>query len=481
MTALLFRHRLCEGRDEHAGILGRLQVKVIDIGFIIVQLCRRRCQGQQTLQLQMIQSGVLTDAQTLFVADHLRHAAKAQLRHDLPQLLSDEAHEVDDMFRLSLKAAPQTGVLCGDADRTGIQVADAHHHAAHGDERTGGEAELLRPQQGGDRHIASAHQLAIRLQTDTAAQPVAYELILRLGKSQLPWQTGMVDRALRCSARPAVITGDQDDLRTGLGHAAGDRTDAFLTDELDRDARFGIGVFQIVDQLCQILDRIDVVMRRRRDERHARRGVPGRRDPRIDLAAGEMSAFSRLGSLCYLDLDLLCAVEVFASHTEAAAGHLLDGTVTLRAQPIRTFTALPAVALAVQPVHRDRQTGVGLLRDRSIGHRSRLEAADDVLYAFHLIQRDRTASLCIKGEQRSDRKGMMLLMDPLRIASEQLIIPFAHRLLQQDDRLWIIQMPLLVRSAAQTVKADGIQRVVHLHAQRIERAVVVPAEICLDV
>ena len=76
---------------------------------------------------------------------------------------------------------------------------------------------------------------------------------------------------------------------------------------------------------------------------------------------------------------------------------------------------------------------------------------------------------------------MMLLMDPLRIASEQLIIPFAHRLLQQDDRLWIIQMPFLVRSAAQTVKTDGIQRVVHLHAQRIERAVVVPAEIRLDV
>ena len=41
-----------------------------------------------------------------------------------------------------------------------------------------------------------------------------------------------------------------------------------------RDARPPVDVLQIVDQLGQILDRIDIVMRRRRDQANAGRGVP---------------------------------------------------------------------------------------------------------------------------------------------------------------------------------------------------------------
>ena len=48
-----------------------------------------------------------------------------------------------DVLGLAGELLAQLGVLRGDADRAGVEVALAHHDAAEGDERRGGEAELL--------------------------------------------------------------------------------------------------------------------------------------------------------------------------------------------------------------------------------------------------------------------------------------------------------------------------------------------------
>ena len=60
------------------------------------------------------------------------HAAHAQPGHDLAQLLGHEQHEVHHVFRLARETPAQLGVLRRDAHRAGVQVAHAHHHAAHG-------------------------------------------------------------------------------------------------------------------------------------------------------------------------------------------------------------------------------------------------------------------------------------------------------------------------------------------------------------
>ena len=48
-----------------------------------------------------------------------------------------------------------------------------------------------------------------------------------------------------------------------LGDAGGDRPDACLRNELDADVGVAVRVLQVVDQLGEILDRVDVVVRRR--------------------------------------------------------------------------------------------------------------------------------------------------------------------------------------------------------------------------
>ena len=249
---------------------------------------------------------------------------KPELGHDLAHLLGDELEEVDDELRLAAEACPQLGVLGGHTDRARVEVADPHHDAARHDERRGGEAVLLGAEQRGDDDVAAGLHLAVGLHDDAVAQTVEQQRLLRLGEAEFPRTAGVLERRERAGAGAAVVAGDQHDVGLGLRHAGRDRADARLGDELDVDARRRVGVLQVVDQLLEVLDRIDVVVRRRADQADARRRVPGGGDPRVHLVAGELSALARLGALGHLDLQVVGVGQVLRRHAEAARRDLLD-------------------------------------------------------------------------------------------------------------------------------------------------------------
>ena len=109
-----------------------------------------------------------------------------------------------------------------------------------------------------------------------------------------------------------------------LGHAGRDGAHADRGDELDVDPRVLVGVLEVVDELLEVLDGVDVVVRRRADQPDARRGVPDLGDPRVDLVAGELPALAGLGALGHLDLDVVGVDQVLAGDPEPARGDLLD-------------------------------------------------------------------------------------------------------------------------------------------------------------
>jgi len=76
----------------------------------------------------------------------------------------------------------------------------------------------------------------------------------------------------------AVVPADGYDIRSGLGNARSDHTDAGAGDELDADARLRIDSAQIVNELREVFDAVNVVVRRRRNQRECRRGVANARD-----------------------------------------------------------------------------------------------------------------------------------------------------------------------------------------------------------
>ena len=99
----------------------------------------------------------------------------------------------------------------------------------------------------------------------------------------------------------------------GLGDAGGDGADADLGNQLHRDQGLGIDVLQIVDELLQILDRIDVVMRRRRDETDAGRRMPHLGDRLVDLVARELAALAATATVAMLAATLIRTRARFAS------------------------------------------------------------------------------------------------------------------------------------------------------------------------
>jgi hypothetical protein len=130
-------------------------------------------------------------------ADQLGHRADAERRHDPARLLGDHEQVVDDVLGLPVEAPPQLRVLRGHPHRAGVEVADAHHHAAQRDQRRGGEAELVGAEDGADRDVAAGSHLAVDLDQDARAQVVAQQGLLGLGQPDLPRDAGVMDRRLR--------------------------------------------------------------------------------------------------------------------------------------------------------------------------------------------------------------------------------------------------------------------------------------------
>ena len=124
----------------------------------------------------------------------LLEAADPELRHQPAGLLGDVHHVVDDVVGGALEARPQHRILRRDTDRAGIEVADAHHDAAHRNQRSGREAELVGAEQRSDDDVAAGLHLTVDLDRDPRAQIVEHQRLLGLGQADLPRKAGAVDR-----------------------------------------------------------------------------------------------------------------------------------------------------------------------------------------------------------------------------------------------------------------------------------------------
>ena len=122
----------------------------------------------------------------LDAADRLVDAAEAELGQVSPDVLGDEPEVVLHELGLAVEPRPQFGVLGGDADRAGVEMADPHHDAAGHHQRCGGEAEFLGAEQHRDDHVASGAHAAVALHGDPVSQPVEHEGLLGVGQADLP-------------------------------------------------------------------------------------------------------------------------------------------------------------------------------------------------------------------------------------------------------------------------------------------------------
>ena len=236
----------------------------------------------------------------------------------------------------------------------------AHHDAAERDERRGRKTELFGAEERRDRDVAAGLQLTVGLQHHARAQVVHHERLVRFGDAEFPRHAGVFDRRQRRCTGAAGVAGNDQVIRARLRNAGCDRADADFGAELHADPRLRIGVLQIVNQLRDVFDRIDVVVRRRADQADARRRMADAGDVFVDLTSGQFAAFAGFRALHDLDLQLVGVRQIVDRDAEPAAGDLFDRgalrvAVRQRNEADRVFAAFAGVRFAADAVHRDRR------------------------------------------------------------------------------------------------------------------------------
>ena len=317
------------------------------------------------------------------LSDDLADRRRAHGRELAPEILGEGFGEPLDLLGRARELRPEVLALGRDAGRAGVEVALASHVAAERHEHRRPERELLGAEERGDEQVAARPQAAVGAERDPIAEAVPEQRLVDLGEAQLPRRADVLDRGQRRCARPARVSRQLDVVRAGLDDARGDRPDAARRDELDADPGRRVDRPQVGDELGEILDRVDVVVRRRADVRHPRLAAAEGRDVRRRLPSGELAAFARLRALGDLDLELVGAGEVRGGDAEPGGRDLLDLRVVAlagrrRGVPGRILAAFAGVRRAAGALDADRQRLVGLRREGADRHRRHDEAADDV-------------------------------------------------------------------------------------------------------
>ena len=307
-VGLFLSEALLKGRQQRFHVQGIFQVEVIQVLGVKVHRGQWGKKAAKINGVRPVGDPVLPGGNQVRPAHQLVHRPHPQLCHDFPQLLRNEQHEVHNVLRLPGKSAPQLRILGSNAHGAGIHVADPHHDAAHRYQRRGGKAEFLGTQNAGNGHIPAAHELPVGLQPHPGPQPVANQCLVGFRKAQLPGETGVVDGAFRRSAGAAVIAGNQHAPGACLGNAGRNGAHACLGDQLHGNAGVPVCVFQIENELGQILNGVNVVVGRGRNQCHAGSGAAGFRNPGVDLFPGQMAALAWLCALGHFDLNLFGTV-----------------------------------------------------------------------------------------------------------------------------------------------------------------------------
>ncbi len=141
-------------------------------------------------------------------------------------------------------------------------------------------------------------------------------------------------------AGPTIIAGQVDDVCVRFGNTHSDDTDAWNDRNLDGHAGLGVDCLELFDKLCQVFNRVNVMVVGWGDQIHAGARMPRRGNFRCDFARGQVTTFARLCSLTDFDLQQVRCVDCFCRNTEPTRGNLNAAIEWILAEQIGNLAAL---------------------------------------------------------------------------------------------------------------------------------------------
>ena len=336
-------------------------------------------------------------------------------------------------------------------------VTSFHHNTAHSDQWCGSETPLLGTQQGRNSDIPTSPDLTVGLNSHSASQVVQHQSLVSLGKTQLPRKTGVLDGCPFGSTGTTVVTRNGDVIGLGLDYTAGNDANTNFRHKLDRDSSTRIGSFEIINELLKVLDRIDIVVRRRRDKSHTRSRVSSSTDRSRHLVTGKLTTLTRLSTLSHLDLKFIRVGEVVGSDAESTGSDLLysrssrvpyrlelhrmgeglavefgpgtgDGNATLS-----VFTAFTSVGFSTETVHSESQSSVSLHGDGTVGHGTSDTSSDDLIPRFNLLNRNWGSVLKVELKKTTEGTSLDRLSRVLGVSVVRRLVLLSNGVLKLGD------------------------------------------------
>ena len=311
-------------------------------------------------------------------------------------------------------------------------MALAHEHAAEHDKLGRAETEFVCAQKGHGDDIASGLELSVGLERNPVTETVPDQCLPGLGKAYLRRDARIAYRGHRGSPCTSFSSGNDYQVGFGLGYTCGHCSDSTLCHEFHADACIGVDIAKIEDQLGQVLDGIDVMVRRGRDEGNARDGMARAGDDTVDLVSRQLAAFSRLCTLSDLDLYLFRVDEVFGCYTETSGSDLLYSAVLGRMEAFTVLSALTGVAARTEAVHGFCNGLVGTLADGAEGHGGSHEALYYLLHGLDFIDRN---GIVLETEEIPEEQGLLVVVHYGGELLELPVVSGTGSQLQRSDRL----------------------------------------------
>ena len=240
--------------------------------------------------------------------------------------------------------------------------------AAHCQQSRGADVACVRAERDGLEQIGGVADGAADNDRNLITDALIAQALINSSQRQLDRDADVIADAGRSCAGAAAVAVDADDVCTRAGYAGSNCCYIIYGCNLDHNRLLVFGSFlQRVNQLTQVLDGVDIMMRRRRDRVRALRDHTGLGDIRADLESGQMTADTRLCALTHLDLDGSTGFEVILMYAETAGCNLHDGVRAVLVEVLMQ-TALTGIIVGAECACSACKCGMCVVGDRAVAH-----------------------------------------------------------------------------------------------------------------
>ena len=310
-------------------------------------------------------------AQHETVAAERFHRVDAHAAHHFLDLVRPGVHEVDEPPRplLGIQPLDEFGTLGRNAPITLARMTTAAQVTPEREQRRRRNRNRVRAQRDRLDHVRARTNASAHHQRNFAADPFLAQALVHARKGEFHGNAHVVPDPRRRRARAPAESVDRNDVRAAPRNAARDRRNVVHRRDFDDDGLLiPRRLFERIDELAQILDGINVVVRRGADRVRALGDHAGLGNFAHDLRPGQVSADSGLRALSHLDLDRRARGQIILMYAEPPRRDLHHG---VRAVLVKVLvqSALARVVQGSEFLGGFRERGMRVVTDRAVTHR----------------------------------------------------------------------------------------------------------------